>query len=313
MSGRVTRGRIAAAAVALVTVAAVVVLTGVVARGWWRGEGGAYAPRSTLVRTQITPTRSLFGEVLTAHAVVVVDPRRVDPATVSLDVDFRPFHIRSESRRVSTGLGRATVIDFRYAIQCVARSCVPVGAAGRTRAAATAFQLTGSRVIARRRDGSRLTKRVAWPVFGVQSRLTADDIAMSTPKIDRPVPPPPVSWTISPDLLGGLALAAAALLVLGAGWLVASVVRGDTRPLRVLRIPAHLTPVERALALAEHAAARGEVDESRKALERLAVELRRGGTGTHAGEAEQLAWSARGPSPETVADLADAVRSNGAR
>jgi len=310
---RLTRGRIAAAVVAVVTVAAVVVLTGVVARGWWRGDGGAYAPRTTLVRTEITPARSFFGQVLTAHAEVVVDPRRVDPASVALDVNFRPFRIRSESRHVSTGLGRATVIDFRYDIQCFARACVPLGAAGRTRASATAFQLTGSRVTARERDGRTIAKRVSWPVFGVQSRLTADEIALSTPGIDRPVQPPPVSWAISPDLLGGLALAAAALLTLGAGWLVASAVRGDARPLRVLRIPAHLTPVERALALAEHAAAHGEVDESRKALERLAIELRRRGTATQAGDAEQLAWSAQGPSRETVAALADRVRSNGAR
>jgi hypothetical protein len=308
-----TRGRITAAGVALVTVAAVIVLTAVVARGWWRGEGGAYAPRSTLVRTEIMPARSLFGEVLTAHAEVVVDPRRVDPASVALDVDFRPFRIRSESRRISAGLGRATVVDFRYSIQCVARACVPLGATGRTRAAATAFQLSRSRVTARGRDGHAFATRVTWPVFGVQSRLTAGEIALSTPVIDRPVQPPPVSWAISPDLLGGLALAAAALLTLGAGWLVASTVRGDARPLRALRIPANLTPVERALALAEHAAAHGEVGESRKALERLAVELRRRGTGTHAGDAEQLAWSARGPSSETVAALADAVRSNSAR
>jgi hypothetical protein len=110
-----------------------------------------------------------------------------------------------------------------------------------------------------------------------------------------------------------LALGAAVLLVLGAGFLVATVVRRDTRLLREPRIPAHLSPIERALVLAEHAASHGEVPESRKALERLAVELRRRGVGGEADEVEQLAWSEDAPSEQAVAQLASAVRSNGAR
>jgi hypothetical protein len=101
--------------------------------------------------------------------------------------------------------------------------------------------------------------------------------------------------------------------VLGAGWLVAAAVAGNTRLVRTRRIPAHLTPIERALVLAEHAAAHGEVDESRKALERLAEELRKRQAGAQADDAERLAWSESGPSPETVAELATSVRSNGAR
>jgi hypothetical protein len=299
----------AAAAVAVVTVVTVLVLTGVVAPGWWSGDGGTYAPRKTLVHAEVTPARSLFGQVLTAHAQLVVDPRRVDPASVALDADLRPFHIRSESHGVTRGLGRAAVIDFRYEIQCVTGACVPRGK-GR---GADAVQLKPAKVTYRGRDGQAFSARVAWPVFGVQSRLTADEIAMSTPRIDRSSAPPPVSWASSPNLLGGLSLLGAGLLTLGAGWLVATVVRGNTRPLRARRIPAHMTAIERALALAEHAAAHGEVDESRKALERLAAELRRHRAETYADDAERLAWSESGPSPETVADLATSVRSNGAR
>ncbi|NUR76656.1 MAG: hypothetical protein HOQ28_10285 [Thermoleophilia bacterium] len=308
-----TRGRIAVTAVGVLTVAAVVVLVGVVARGWWRGEGGAYAPVRTLVRTQVSPARSLFGQVLTAQAEVIVDPRLVDPASVDLKADLRPFRIRSAVRRVVDGPGRSVIVDFRYAIQCISRACVPRGLAGRARGAATAEQLNPAQATARERDGHALELRVAWPVFGVQSRLTADEIAFSTPQAAATLTPTPVSWAISPNLLGAFALGGAALLLLGAGWLVASVVRGDTRAFRGPRIPSHLTPIERALALAEHAAAHGEVAESRKALERLAVELRRRRAVVEAGSAERLAWSERGPSPETVAELAEEVRSNGAR
>jgi len=101
--------------------------------------------------------------------------------------------------------------------------------------------------------------------------------------------------------------------MLGAGLLVASVVGRSTRLVRPRRIPARFTAIERALVLAEHATAHGEVDESRKALERLAAELRRQHAGASADDAERLAWSESDPSPETVAELASSVRSNGAR
>ncbi len=309
MSAMLTRGRLAAAAIGLAAVLAVVVLTAFVARGWWRGDGGTYAPRKTLVHTEVTPPRSLFGQVLTAHAQLVVDPRRVNPASVELAVDVRPFQIRSESHRVERGLGRAAVIDFQYEIQCVTRACVP----HQKSAGAESFQLKTAKATYLGRNGKTLTLDVVWPAFGVQSRLTADEIALSTPQVASSSAQPPVSWALSPGLLGGLALVGASLLMLGAGWLVASAVRGDMRPLRVRRIPAHLTALERALVLAEHATAHGEVDESRKALERLAEELRRQRAEAYADEAERLAWSERGPSPETVAELATSVRRNGAR
>nr|MBA3842534.1 hypothetical protein [Actinomycetota bacterium] len=66
------------------------------------------------------------------------------------------------------------------------------------------------------------------------------------------------------------------------------------------------------LVLAEHAARHGEVDESRKALERLATALRRQRDGAYAEEAERLAWSERGPTGDAVTELAQTVRSNGA-
>jgi hypothetical protein len=309
MKRPVTRGTIAAAAVALTTVAALVVLTTVVAPRWWSGEGGSYAPKTTLVHAEVTPARSLFGQVLTAHAQFVIDPRLVDPASVDLGVNLRPFRIRSESRHVTRGLGRATVVDFRYELQCVSRACVPRG----TGRGATAVRLEPARATYRGRDGRAHTARVAWPTFGVQSRLTPEEIALSTPHVARASLQPAVSWSITPGLLGGLALTAAAMLVLGAGALVAAVVGGDTRLVRAPQIPAHLTPIERALTLAEYAAAHGEIDESRRALERLAAELRRRRAGAHADDAERLAWSESGPSAETVAALASTVRSDGAR
>jgi len=304
-----TRGRLAALVVAAVTVAAAAGFVGVFVRGWSHGEGGSYAPKRPIARTSITPARSLFGQVVTLRADVVVDPRAVAVSSVDLAPHFKPFRIRSESRSTKAGVGHATVVSFVYRLQCVSRECLPIEKSR----GATEFRIDPSPATMTARDGTRLTARAVWPTFGVQSRLTDTDIGLSTPTIDQPPRVPAISWAVSPGTLGWLASAAAVLLLLGAGFLVATVVVRDSRRLRTVRIPAHLSPIERALVLAEHAAAQGEIPESRKALERLAVELRRRGGSGQADEVEQLAWSEHAPSEASVAELASTVRSNGAR
>src|SRR5581483_9858843 len=182
---------------------------------------------------------SLFGQVVTATVTVTVDPRQVDPSTVVVRPSFAPYSLRSEDDGHSK-IGRARVETFTYRLQCVVVACVPTGGAGRARSAATAFQLRPVRVAARSRDGSAV-------------RLTADDIALAEPVFERSGMPS-VTWRVRPDLLASLAVLLAVLCVLGAGVLAGSVALADGRPLRVLRIPANLSPVERALRLAEYAA-----------------------------------------------------------
>jgi hypothetical protein len=312
---RLTRGHVAAALAALLAVAAVVVLVVVLGRGWWSGSGGGYAPPQAIVATgTVTPRSSLFGDVLTATARVLVDDRRVDPRGVVLDPDFRPYRVLSESKRLEHGVGRSDLVTFDYRLQCIAAQCVDlVRRRTKTSATVSPLQFPPTAVTARSRHGRDRKVRLAWPSAVVQSRVTSGDIAVGAPQIEQPFSAARISWGISPDLLGALLLAGACLLVLGAGWLVASVLAGDTRRLRVLRVPSHLTPVDRALALAEHAAANREYDEGRKALERLAHELRRRGHSELAVTAGRLAWSEDDPSPESVGSLAHAVRSNGAR
>jgi len=303
-----TRGRLAAVLVGVATVAIAAVFVGAFVRSWSRDEGGSYAPKRPITRASVTPARSLFGQVVTLRADVVVDPRAVSVSSVDLAPAFKPFRIRSESRSTTTGIGRASVVSFLYRIQCVSRECLP----NEQNRGATEFRISPSPATMTGRDGKRLTAAVVWPTFGVQSRLTDSDIGLSTPSIDQPPTLPPISWAVSPASLGWLATGAAILLLLGAGFLIATVVVRDARRLRTPRLPAHLSPIERALVLAEHAAAHGEVPESRKALERLAVELRRRGVGGQADEVEQVAWSEDGPSEASVAQLASDVRSNGA-
>lgn len=202
------------------------------------------------------------------------------------------------------------LVEFVYALQCTSRECLPRGGGRAAAATVVGFRRATATLVSV--SGARSSRNVTWPAVAVQSRLTADEIGLSTPKAGELEAPPPVSWRSSPELIGGVSVAAALLFLLGAAWLLTIVARRDLRLIGAPRIPSHLTPVDRALALAEHAAAHGEVDESRKALERLAAELRLRDADRHATAAERIAWSEDAPSRASVSELAESVRSNGA-
>lgn len=306
-----TRGRVLAIGVVAITVL-VVVAAAWFASGWRDGKGGTYAPKHVAVHTTVTPDRSVFGQPVQATVSVTVDPKRVEVSTVHEKVDFKPFAIRSDSEHRSQ-VGRATVLTHTYTLQCVVFACVPFGQTGRSKGTAKTFQFKPVTVTAKTPEGQAVRASGEWLPLGVQSRLTEDDLALSEPETATTFDPPPVTWRFTPALIAGGASILALLLLLGAGAIIASVALADGRPIRVLRLPKNMSPVERALRLAEHATAHGETDESRKALERLAAELRRKGEPSYADDAERLAWSSGDPSPEGVAVLADSVRSNGAR
>ena len=70
---------------------------------------------------------------------------------------------------------------------------------------------------------------------------------------------------------------------------------------------ARLSPLQRALNLVRRSTERGERADSRRALERLAVELRQTEEPDLARTATQLAWRRRDPSGPTVEPLSDEV------
>jgi hypothetical protein len=311
LSSWLTRGRLAAILVSVAALVLVVLLLAVFAPGWWSGSGGSYAPRTIVSSGTITPRSSLFGDPLTAEAKVIIDPRLYDPASIQLSARFRPYVVRSSSQRITRGVGRASVVVFDYSIQCLTGACIPFTSASSKQGTSTKIvEFPPARLTAHSTGGGTIVETVPWSPIVVHSRLSAGQIALATPKIDSRIVLPAVTWRISPNVLGALALVAAVLLGLAAVWLVSSVAVSDSRLLvRRLRVPLHLTPVERALLLAEHASAAGERDEERKALQRLAVELRLTGRDELAGRAGRLAWSEESPSPELVGSLASVVRS----
>ena len=277
----------------------------VLAPRWSTKVARSYVARATLVETRLDPPSVLFGDQVTATARVVVDTDQVEPASVTLDPSFKPFQAFATSRTVRDG-----AITFTFRLQCVTGTCIRAmereERGGRIRT--VPIVLPKATVKARSRDGERLATDAAWPTLVVHSRLTAERIQKETPDVG-PFAAPPVTYSVSPNLVGWLLSAAAALLVLVAGWLVAHSLAG-IRSERGLRLPSHLTPAERALALARHALDRGDVAGGRKALERLSGELERGGQDDLAQTVGRTAWSSPGPSVTAVDELTYSVRSS---
>jgi hypothetical protein len=300
---RLSRRDWGALAVAVAAVGAVSVLLAILAPRWWGGERGTFAPQRLAARSSAEPATSLFGDLVMLRADVLVDRRDVAPGSVRIEARFTPFRLVTRARRVRNLSARASRIEYEFGIQCVSLACLRAGVrrdeGGAVRA--TPIALRRGRVVAEPRAGQPIRTTFAWPEVVVQSRLTQRVIEGGEPQVGR-FPTPPRTQLIAADLAGGLLLAVGALLALGGGYLLARVVRGSRVVLR-LRLPSHLTPLDRAVALVRAASDNGDEVGERKALERLSAELRRHGEGTLAEAAGQLAWSAGPPSPVAVDDL----------
>jgi hypothetical protein len=302
---RLTGRQWAALGIGAAAVLGTILLVGVFAPRWWNGEGGTYAPgRPIAASTRLDPSRTLFGDVVTAHVRVVVDDREVDPETVRVYPDFRPYRVASFTRELRHDVGRGTAIDYSFRLDCVVVSCLTAFEVPDTEPARPkALRFVPARVQARDHHGAFVNARATWPDLFVRPRLTPDEVSVGEAAVDRYVAPE-VTWRVPPDVAGGILVALAAALALGGGYLVATGVRGRPVPRRLL-IPSHLTPVDRALALARHAAEHGDAEGGRRALERLATELRRSGEPELAGSVGRVAWSHDAPTRDDVDALAD--------
>lgn len=304
--------KIAAAAVGLAALGLAVLAVGV-GRGWAEKDGGTYAPARPIATARWEPATALFGDVVTAHASVLVDRRAVDPRTVRVAGRFKPFRVLSASRSAVDGVGRSTLVRLSFRLQCVTSGCVEAmekeERGGTVRPIPVAFP--AARLTMRGRDGAAIAQPLRWPPLVLHSRLTAERISDGVP-LAQPLVGDPVSYRFAPGVAGALLVGTAALLILLAGALVGSIL-WTTRAERPLRLPAHLTAVERALALARHELSSGNVEGGRKALERLAGALEEAGDRDHAAAAARLAWSEGAPSDETVETLAETMggRRNG--
>ena len=277
--------------------AAAVVLVLGLAQGWWRGGAGIPPPSRPLVATASLSARTVdFGDPLTARLELLVDPRRVDPDAVRVKPRFAPYRVSVTALRTRTA--HAMLLSYRFALECLTPACVPgrVPAERRFLSALVSF---------RTRSGRSETRPVEWPSFELVSRLTDADRADPTARLRVDSTLPPVTYRIDPGTLQALLIAFSAALVLLASALTALALRRRARP--PAPVAPDLAPLDRALLFVHASTANGFPDDRRKALSRLARELRASGRDDLANAAARLAWSADAPSPEAAGEFASEV------
>lgn len=251
---------------ALVALAALVL----VAPAYAQGTGVSY-------RATLSPREALFGDPLDARVDVVVERSLVAAAGVRVHADFRPY-VPVATRRTERPAGEFTRVEYRYRLLCLRKRCLPNGPERTVRFAPVRITWRG--------ESGAQTQTIFWPSLRLASRLDPKDLAEPTLRSDV-VRQPAVTWGVGPKLAIGLLLALAGLLLAYPLALAVGLARRAWYVLRTRRFE-RLSPLERALELLRYAAAGGESEPSRRALERVARELR----GHPLGEdARKLAWS----------------------
>jgi hypothetical protein len=284
--------------VALAAGIGAVALTVALALGWWRGGSSGPAPAQPLAATATIGTPALsFGDLMAARIEVLVDPRRVDVNSLRVRPRFAPWRVLSSSAERRSGAG--TLLVYRYTLECLSPACLP----GRTLAER---RFLPALVSYRAPTGRAVHRVVEWPTYRVVTRLTSPDIGDPTQHLSADTSLPAATYRIAPGTLQPLLAGLAALLVLAAGLLVfAALPRRRAAP-----AGPELPPLEHALRLVRASTANGYPAERRRALGRLARELRADGQPDLAQAAVRLAWSSHPPSSEATSAFADRVEAS---
>ncbi len=264
-----------------------------------RGGGSIDKIQAIQATATVEPGAHLFGDRLAARVEVLVDRRAVDPASVRIQAAFAPYGTAGPPTLAARRARNDVSLTYAFTLLCLRNECRPEPRGAKE------FRF-GTVQIRFRDHGRAATLAVPWPPVEVGSRLTSADIGQPQLRA-RDTELPAVSYRASPDVLAALLFALAAALALAGGALVWP----SISPLLPARRPhddlAGLPPLERAVALLRRSLARGRASDQRKALDRLARELRRSGRDELAGGARALAWSERDPAPDELTDLAGRV------
>lgn len=290
-----------ALAVVVIGAAIAAVLALAAEQGWWRHVAARTADKAAIsVQGSLAPNAVLFGDPLTARALVVFDPARVRASSVRLLPRFGSYRV-SRATRKTQQVGGSTELVYRFVLECLTVGCAP----GRPQVALD-FPPAILRFVTR--EGAARHLAVDWPSVTVASRLDdADRADPSAAGLRVDMAPPPVSYRLSPGALVDGLVAASVLFVLAAAVFLAMVLRRQVASAPQART-SDQTPLEEALALVRETAADGHSPErQRMALERLVRELQGFGRTELAATAGRLAWSAAEPSPNTALEFVGRV------
>jgi hypothetical protein len=267
--------KIAAGAIA----AAAAIAAGVffLARG---GSAPAAEPTTPVaVRAFLDRVPVAFGDPVTARVVVALDRSAVRPQTLHLVDDVAPFTTLAAPRTTRATSGRLQTVTVEQRVACLTAPCL-----------ARTIALPKVRVSVESRDGGTARAATAWRPVHLRSRVTAADLARSSPRFAADATPPAPHSRIPATPLQVLAALAAAAAVA----LLALEVRARARRRRP---EAEGDELARALRLVREAEQRPAADR-RRALGLLA-RLLRPRHDTLGRTASDLAWSR--PTPETPA------------
>jgi hypothetical protein len=304
------RVTLAAVGVALVTAAPAVATLPISPSGSSLGDGVPLKAYTT-----VTPTVHLFGDIVTARLAIVADTKLVDTTRLRVSTGFKPYRIVRDPVVARLDIGRFAQVTWTWTLRCLTTACVPEVPPS-DKYHIFRFQpihityLSASGKLAYGIDAT-------WPKVEVVSQVSpgVEAFLKKTNHLNwrfelAPVAAP--TYRMSPSVLYWLALGAA-----GAFFLLAAGLAGRWfRTVRPRRASADGsvtgTPLERALAVLAWAHARGDETLQRKALERVAGELRVETPLPEVVElsrtARELAWSSRTPEDDEVETFSERAR-----
>ena len=293
----VTARRLFIGGVVLAAILAVAV--GLIAWNSWDKGGGPGLGEEPIVGTALlTPEQHLFGDAVRARVELIVDGSRVDPDSVEIGANFDPYRELRPVEVTRSEDGTLTKLRYDYVLGCLVSQCLPRGA-GRVELGGVAVNYL------RRGESEPSAATVEWVPIRAAGRIDPNQLDQAALRSDlRDLPS--ASYRVSPRTVELVALVLAVLFAVGAAILILRLLPLDRLATRLgARFADKRSPLEQALALVRESAASGSAEEERRALERLAVELRRARSPALAGDASRLAWSQ--PVPAGIDPLSDEV------
>ena len=294
----IDRRHFAALAAAVVLV---LTLLGALAWNFLRATEEAALAAPIAVNATLGPPQHMFGDPIRARIEVVLDAKRVDPETVKVRANFAPYRPLQPPTDSRSDAGSITRLRYDYRLACLTYRCLPQSGQKR-------FELTNGGVEYNLRSGGGpRTEEIDWPLLTVNGRIAPRRFWEAQTRAEfRELEPP--AYRVSPDVIEVVAL----LFAVGFG---AAAVILILRLLPLARLAERLglktvderTPLERALARVHETSTAERAQEGRRALERLAHELRRARSPELAGAASELAWSREFPADGRLTRLSGEV------
>lgn len=258
---------------------------GLIAWNAWDKGGGPGLGEEPIVGTALlSPEQHLFGDAVRARVELIVDTTRVDPDSVEIGANFDPYRELRPVEVTRSEDGALTKLRYDYVLGCLVSRCLPRGT-GRVELGGVAVNYV------RRGESQPDAATVEWVPIRAAGRIDPNELDQAALRSDlRDLPS--ASYRVSPRTVELIALVLAVLFAIGAAILILRLLPLDRLATKLgARFVDKRSPLEQALALVRESAASGSPEEERRALERLAVELRRNRNPALAGDASRLAWS----------------------